>query len=245
MMKKVLCWLMVLMLVFTPVLVNAAKDEEKKDPIKIHIFYKTTCPFCQKLHAYLDELEDDKKINYMFEVVDYEVSSNEDNYKLMGLVGEYFNHNVTGVPFYVIGEKYFTGFSEEDSPAQIEEAIKTAYNNEDYIDVVQPIVETGEVTSHASTTESTDTSEGKQNDVTNYIILGITAIVVIAIIFARSNNTYYDDTMEESEDDKPKVESKEKESSSSEEKATAKKTTKSTATKTKKAPKKTTKQKKK
>lgn len=229
-MKKVFSLLLALLVAVMPVLgVNAAEEKEK---VKFYIFYGDGCGFCASLHSYTDELEKNKEYNEMFEIVNYEVWSNSTNATLMSSVGEYFGTKVTGVPFYVIGEKYFSGFSAESSPAQIEAAIKEAYNDKDYKDIVAGIG-SGELTPGDAAQNENETN----NNAVGYMILGITAIIVVAIIFGRSKESYYDDedveeeVEEETEEDEEveeepkKVVKKAKEIKAASKSTTTKKTT--------------------
>lgn len=195
-MKKFLSLLLALLVAVIPALgVSAAEEKEK---VKFYIFYGDGCGFCASLHSYTDELEKNEEYNDMFEIVNYEVWSNSTNATLMSSVGEYFGTKVTGVPFYVIGEKYFSGFSIESSPSQIEAAIKEAYEDEDYKDIVAGIG-SGELTPG----DAAQTENETNNNAVGYMILGITAIIVVAIIFGRSKESYYDDeeVEEETEED--------------------------------------------
>lgn len=202
-MKKFLGLLMALLLVIIPVNIYAEEDkkeEAEKEKVRLHIFYGETCSFCAELHAFTDQLLKDKDYNYMFEVVDYEVWYDEVNSDLMSSVAQYLGVSVTGVPFYVIGEKSFSGYSDETSPQKIKDAIEEAYNDEDYEDVVTGIGE-GNIT-----VDDKDLDEVEEdNDVIGYIILGITAVIVIAIICGRSGNTYYDDKVYDEEDEEESV----------------------------------------
>ena len=89
---------------FVTVNANNTKKVEKR-PIHFEIFYGSTCGYCQKLHNYTATLEKDKTINSKFRIVDYEVWGDKNNSDLMTKVGSYFNFNVDGVPFYVIGDQ--------------------------------------------------------------------------------------------------------------------------------------------
>lgn len=222
--KKVLSFFMALLIVLMPV-VRAEETEEEKDPINVYIFYGETCDFCASLHEYMDELENDDSINYMFQVVDFEVWNNAENNALMLEVGDYFGYDVTGVPFYVIGETYFTGYSESNSQDQIVEAIETAYNDPEYEDIVAGI-NGGEITVPDS--DLTEEDEAAANDRVGLIILGITAAIVIAIIFGRSKNSYYDDDddkdveLEEEEDEQEEKDEEEEKSKAASKKSSTK-----------------------
>lgn len=231
-MKKFFKVLMIMILVAFPFVTVNAKTTKKaeKDPINFYIFYGSTCGYCQKLHNYTATLEKDKTINSKFRIVDYEVWGDKDNSELMTKVGNYFNFDVDGVPFYVIGDQYFTGFSEETSPEKIVKAINEEYSASDYVDVVAGIQDGSiKVDSNGSNTQTT---ENKKNDVVGYIILGITAAIVVAILFGRSNAGEYVATDSEDEE---KVEVEEKEEKKATEKA-EKKESENKKTTTKKTP---------
>ena len=199
-MRKHLKVLLCLLLVVPFMNVYAAKDkttEAKRDPINFYIFYGSTCTHCADLHEYTAELEEDKDYNYMFNIVNYEVWDDAENQNLMIKTYQYFGEtdtNAMGVPLYVIGNYHSSGFPNKQShPTQYEEAvneikdaIKKAYEDDSYVDIVAGIgsgnIEVDE--------QEVDTK--KKSDITGYIVLGIAAVIVIGIIFARSRNTYYE-----------------------------------------------------
>lgn len=221
-MKKFFKILMVMVLVVFPVLTVNAKTTKKasKDPINFYIFYGSTCGYCQKLHNYTAELEKDKTMNSKFRIVDYEVWGNQDNNALMTKVGTYFNFDVDGVPFYVIGDQYFTGFDSESSPEQIVKAINEEYEDKDYVDVVAGI-QNGTI--EVKDTTSKENQSNKKSDVVSYIVLGVTAAIVVAILFGRSSTGAYTESEDEKEEVKEEVKEK---TSEKEKKAETKKMTK-------------------
>ena len=117
-MKKYFKILMIMVLVVFPFVTVNAKTTKKaeKGPINFLYILWINMWLLSKLHNYTATLEKDKTINSKFRIVDYEVWGDKNNSDLMTKVGSYFNFNVDGVPFYVIGDQYFTGFSEESSP---------------------------------------------------------------------------------------------------------------------------------
>lgn len=211
-MKKFLKVFMIMVLVAFPFVTVNAKTTKKaeKEPINFYIFYGSSCGFCQKLHNYTATLEKDKTINSKFRIVDYEVWGDKDNNALMTKVGSYFNFDVDGVPFYVIGDQYFTGFSEETSPEKIVNAINKEYADSNYVDVVAGI-QNGTIQVDESKTLSNEKEASKKNDVVGYIILGITAAIVIAILFGRSSTNVSTEVSEIEVQDTKTEEKKEKE----------------------------------
>lgn len=232
-MKKFFKVLMIMILVAFPFVSVNAKTTKKaaKEPINFYIFYGKSCGFCQKLHNYTATLENDKTINSKFRIVDYEVWYDENNSELMTKVGNYFDFDVDGVPFYVIGDQYFTGFNEETSPEKIVKAINEEYSASDYVDVVAGIQDGSITVTDSNNTGKVYNENKKKNDVVGYIILGITAAIVIAILFGRSSTGQYvateteEEKVEESKKEEKKTTEKEEKAVEENKKTTTKKTT--------------------
>ena len=106
-------------------------NAEEKNLVNIYLFHSNTCPHCQEEIKVLDELQ--KKYSnikvYKYEISDY------DNYKLLDGVAELYNVNLSGVPFTIIGDKYFIGFSHANGKANFIATIEY-YSNYGYIDKV-------------------------------------------------------------------------------------------------------------
>ena len=136
-MKKVLI-LIVSLLVFIP-------SVYAKEKVTISVFYSSSCIHCKHLHEYLDELESDEKYSKMFKVDYYEIHDST-NSNLFDKTLAYFKKSSSGVPFYVIGEKYEVGFPNpetmkeeyEKQDKKIKELIEKAYKNNQK-DVVKAI----------------------------------------------------------------------------------------------------------
>jgi glutaredoxin len=92
-----------------------------------YFFWKEGCPHCEKEEKFFESIKDKYPD---FVVKDYEVSKHKENIDLLKEVGERMNVNVTGVPFLVVGDKYFVGFEELSSPKEIEERIKECTDKE-------------------------------------------------------------------------------------------------------------------
>ena len=191
-MKKFMKLLLVLVIAICPLVVADAKKTTttaaKKNPVTLYEFYGEECPHCAELNSYLETLEKDGSINYMFKVVKFEVWHSETNSETMNKVASYFKYDVTGVPFYVIGEKYFSGFG-ENSKTAIVTAIKEAYNNKDYKDVVA-LVTDGKIK-----VDDSDEEEDNKSSMIAIVAIGVTLFVVLLIIFGRSKSTdtYFED----------------------------------------------------
>lgn len=234
--SKLLCVFLVALMVLVPTFNVSAKTttttttttttqngyyytyEESSDEnaINVYVFYQATCTHCKDLHEYLQELKSDDEVKDKFNVVDYEVLYDEENKELMYEVAEYFDFELKGVPLYVIGNEYWSGFPEDGSTSTLKQDIIDAYNDSNYTDVVSGIA-AGVITE--------DTSKLGSN-VVGIIILAITVVIIIALIILSSKNTYYDEEEEI-------VEEEEKEKVVKKDTSTNKASNKSTATKKK------------
>lgn len=87
--------------------------------VDIHLFYGDYCPHCAKEIIMLKDLaKKDQRINLLL----YEMS-NPKNHQLAVEMAKNLNTTITGVPFTVIGDKYFTGYGEGYNKEAIIKAI--------------------------------------------------------------------------------------------------------------------------
>ena len=94
--------------------------------VNIYFFWGNGCPHCADEKPFLEKLEQKYP---QVKVYSYEVWENTQNLNLMIEFGKKLNAKINGVPFTVVGEKYFTGWLDETyTGAQIEDAVKCALN---------------------------------------------------------------------------------------------------------------------
>lgn len=96
-----------------------------QNEVNIYFFWGDGCPHCEKEKIFLGELE--KKYPRL-NVRDFEVWKNGDNRKIYAKFDKKLNASISGrVPFTVIGDKYVTGYlNDETTGAEIEKAAKQA-----------------------------------------------------------------------------------------------------------------------
>ena len=96
----------------------------------IYIFWGDGCPHCKALAKFMSKLpaETKNKVN----IYSFEVWSDKDNKTFMKKFGKYLGQDVSGVPFMVIGDKIFDGYSSGDTKTdqQILDAINTIIKNQ-------------------------------------------------------------------------------------------------------------------
>lgn len=123
-MKKII-YTLILFLMFIPSI--SAKENE----VNIYFFHSNTCPHCKeeiKLLNELDEYYDNINI-YKYEI------SDDNNSVLLSNIGTLLDVKITGVPFTIIGNKYFVGYSSENSKKTFISTIKY-FSTYSYTDVV-------------------------------------------------------------------------------------------------------------
>lgn len=107
----------------------------KANDVNIYLFHSQDCSHCKAEIKWLEEIKE----NYdNVTVQKYEVTRNSDNASLESKVKKQFNTTTPLVPFTVIGEKYFIGFS-DDTKSGITKMIDK-YSNEEHRDVVDEVI---------------------------------------------------------------------------------------------------------
>lgn len=89
------------------------------DAINIYMFRGKGCGFCHAFLEFLNGITDE--YGKYFKLVSYEVWYDTDNSTLMNDVSTYLGEEASGVPYIIIGDKTFKGYSET-----YDEAIKRA-----------------------------------------------------------------------------------------------------------------------
>lgn len=115
-------------------LVANKNNETSHDEYNVYLFYRETCGYCHNLITFLESMSDEFQEKY--NLVKYDVSSDAEYSNLMYEVGSHFGDEVSGVPYLVIGNKTFKGYSSAYDD-QIIDAINELQDN--YYDVLKEI----------------------------------------------------------------------------------------------------------
>lgn len=130
--NKYIKYLVILVLaLFTFIPSTKALEENEENIVNIHLFYSNICPHCAKEIKVINELE--KKYSNL-KVYKHETST-EETHELLKKVENYFNIKIKSVPFTVIGEKYYSGYNEENTKKEFVEIIEV-YSKTGYKDIV-------------------------------------------------------------------------------------------------------------
>lgn len=110
--------------------------KENDDQITIYMFRGKGCGYCKKFLTFINSIVDE--YGDYFKVETYEVWNDSKNGELMQNIASFMNKDANGVPFIIIGDKSFNGYSEAYDE-DIKSAIKELYNTkkEDRYDVMK------------------------------------------------------------------------------------------------------------
>lgn len=149
--------------------------------VNIHLFYSKVCPHCAKEIKVINELE--KKYNNL-KVYKHETSTQE-AYELLKKVENHFNIKVKTVPFTVIGEKYYSGYSEENTKKEFVEIIEV-YSKTGYKDIVGEYMGNIELPKEEINNNTKDNiddliKEEKNNKIVNIPLIGKVNLKNLAI----------------------------------------------------------------
>jgi len=124
MFKKILFFIFLFILLAVPGQKTLAQTASE---VNIYFFWGEGCPHCSKEELFLEKLVQKYP---EIKIHDYETWINKENQKLLIDLGQKLKANVSGVPFTVVGEKYFIGWYDEKSTgAAIEEAVQCVLKN--------------------------------------------------------------------------------------------------------------------
>lgn len=146
MLKRILFTVFFVFLTFT----DFAGPVNADNTVPIYFFWSEGCPHCKNEKPFLEELSEKYT---SVEVYSFEISKSSKNRKLLIETGEILQKDVSGVPFTVIGDQVFTGYTESITSKQIEDRVKYCLNNSCPDSVVGVI---GEVISEVTPTPKSD-----------------------------------------------------------------------------------------
>lgn len=126
-MKKIILYLFIIVNLLLPRMIYALD----KNLVNIYFFHSDDCPHCKDESKLLDSLEE-KYEN--IKIYRYEISSSN-NLNLMHKAASLYNDNNNYIPYTIIGNKIFKGYSHENSKANFIAAIEF-YSNNGYKDLI-------------------------------------------------------------------------------------------------------------
>lgn len=121
------------LLIIICTLISPVTSKASTNDINIYFFHSEGCPHCESLEVVLSELKAEFPI---IKIYRYEVSKNFENNMFMKKAAILLNAKGSGVPFTIIGTKYFIGYSPVMTKGELEHTIKTYSKVSPYSDPV-------------------------------------------------------------------------------------------------------------
>ena len=146
-------------------------DDNEEKPA-IYLFRGKGCSHC---YEFLEYASSDlvKEKGDKFRLVSYEVWNDEANADLMQKVSDYFEDDASGVPYIIIGDKTFNGYSESMNK-EIEEAIDKLYDSEEKFDVMTKI-------DRKKTTKKESKSKHNNTFTIVFMLFATVALIVLVV----------------------------------------------------------------
>ncbi len=155
--------------------------EETDEQVPVYLFWSTTCQYTKPLLEYFNSISDE--YGKYFKLVAFDVTYNTKNIDLFREVGPFLGEEQMGVPFYVIGKKYFPGYN-KDATYEIADAIMREYNSANKYDVFEEMAK-----QEGNVQEEKPEEDFKKFHTTILIfVLNIFVIVIVLIPFVLISN---------------------------------------------------------
>lgn len=148
------------------------KEDDKQ--ATIYLFRGNGCGYCKRFLTFLTTIL--KDYGEYFKVESFEVWYDKDNSSLMKEVGEFLGEEAEGVPYIVIGDKVFGGYTasyDED----IKKAIKDLYDSSERYDVFVEMDKANK--------------EANKGQVSNVAVIVWNAVIVVISAAGVIGYTYY------------------------------------------------------
>ena len=114
--------------------IDVIRDDEK---VSLYLFHGQECPHCEEEREWLSKIKDKYQDN--LNIYYFEVWHSNENAQIMEKVKKELNADVKGVPFTIIGDKYYVGFSSPIGDT-IENKIKEYIDSEKTNEISIPIL---------------------------------------------------------------------------------------------------------
>ena len=122
---------------------NTPVDHDSEKTVTVYLFRGKGCPHCEDTIEFLESIAND--YSYL-NIIAFEVWYNDENQKLMEEVSNEVGVDFsTAVPFIVIGNTYARKGYNEGMNEGILKEIESSYENEDYVDVVEKVLDSNNI----------------------------------------------------------------------------------------------------
>jgi hypothetical protein len=156
------------------------KYVETDDQVTIYLFRGLGCGYCRNFLTFLNSITEE--YGKYFKLVSFECWNNSDNSELLGAISSFLGEPAEGVPYLVIGDQVFPGFTESYGDS-IKKAISTLYDTkkEDRYDVIE------EYNKKLVEEERAAKSANAKPIIWNFIFVTIATIIVVCVVNKSKN----------------------------------------------------------
>lgn len=110
--------------------------KKSSDKVNIYMFWGDGCPHCEEQFEFLESIQDE--YGTYFNLYAFEVWYNEDNKELMNEFATAMNETIRGVPYTIIGDESFSGFSKSSEDDLLDAIKEERLSNDDiYFDKIK------------------------------------------------------------------------------------------------------------
>ena len=148
------------------------KESDKK--VNVYLFRGLGCGFCRGFIEYLNNNIDE--LGEYFNLVSYEVWNDNTNSKLLTEVGNFTGVPARGVPYIVVGDKVFDGFTEAVYGEDFKAKLIEEYNNKNRYDVFTEM-------------EKAKNSNGSTNNTNVIVWNAVFSAITIGAVYLMYNKT--------------------------------------------------------
>lgn len=178
---------------------------DNANQVVIYLFRGKGCGYC---HKFLEYAANTLMPNYGDKIrfVTYEVWYNETNGALYQGIAEMLGTNAEGVPFIVIGNKYFTGYAESMN-SEIEAQINSEYSSSNRYDAIE---EYAKYLNNKNNGSSNVTGKVDLSDaiIWNFIFTAVSTIIILVFVNNKFNKLTGKTDEDADEYDEPEIEEK-------------------------------------
>lgn len=107
--------------------------KESSEKVNVYLFRGLGCGYCRGFLTYLNDNIDE--LGKYMNLVSYEVWNDKTNASLLKEVANFTGEEAGGVPYIIVGETVFAGFTEEAYGEDFKAAVKAEYEKKDKYDV--------------------------------------------------------------------------------------------------------------
>lgn len=154
------------------------KETDKQ--VTIYMFRGTGCTYCRSFLNFLNDISED--YGKYFKLKSYEVWSDSKNAELLEGVSSFLGQEAGGIPYIIIGDQVFGGYSEEYDDV-IKATIKEEYNRSNKYDVLEEYEQAKKEQEREELLKS-----GPFQLVCNAIMIIIATTVIMLFINKKSND---------------------------------------------------------